>query len=91
MDEVSHFECAGSGVFARVSGEAWFHREWSCLGLLRPDVEDGWKQCGVCSSLLGPLQTLHLAQMWLLALQSAAAVHVGVDALNAVRHVGRFD
>ena len=46
MDEVSHFECAGSGVSARVSGEAWFHREWSCLDLLRPDVEDGWKQCG---------------------------------------------
>ena len=82
-EEVTHFECAGAGVFARVSGEAWFHREWGYLDLLRPDVEDALEeQCGLCSSVLGP---------WLLALQSAAAVHAGVDALNAVRHVGRCD
>ena len=40
MEEDSPFECAGAGVFARVSGEAWFHREWGYLDLLRPDVED---------------------------------------------------
>ena len=36
----------GLGVFARVSGEAWFHREWGYLDLLRPDVEDCLEQCG---------------------------------------------
>ena len=83
MEEVSHFECAGAGVFARVSREAWFRREWGYLDLMRLDVEDCLEQCG--------LQTLHRTEMWLLALQSAAAVHVDVDDLNAIRQVGRFD
>ena len=49
----------------------------SCLGL---------------SSLLGPLQTVQRAEFWgvVLALQATNAVHLGVDNLNVVRHVGRL-
>ena len=35
VEEVSNFECAGAGVFARVSGEAWFLRECGHLDFLR--------------------------------------------------------
>ena len=93
MEEVSHFECAGAGVFARVSGEAWFHREWGYLDLLRPDVEDGyvalcffrcrlctWQRCGSwrCSLLL--LCVL----LWSLSMQFAMLV-VLIDGLLSRR------
>ena len=40
----------------------------------------------------GPLQTVQRAELWgvILALQSSDAVHVGVDNLGVVRHVGRL-
>ena len=40
----------------------------------------------------GPLQSVQRAEMWgvILALQSAVAVHLGVDDLCVVRHVGRL-
>ena len=43
-------------------------------------------------SVPGPLQTVQRAELWgsTLALQSADAVHVGVDNLGVVRHVGRL-
>ena len=43
-------------------------------------------------SVLGPLQTVQRAELWgvILALQSADAVHIGVDSLGVVRHVGRL-
>ena len=46
---------------------------------------------GFCS-VLGPLQTVWKAEMWgaILALQPSDAVHLGVDDLNVVRHVGRL-
>ena len=42
--------------------------------------------------LPGPLQSVQRAEMWgvILALQSSGAVHLGVDHLNVVRHVGRL-
>ena len=44
------------------------------------------------SSLPGPLQTVQRAEFWgvVLALQATNAVHLGVDNLNVVRHVGRL-
>ena len=46
---------------------------------------------GFCS-VLGPLQSVQRAEMWgvILALQSSSAVHLGVDNLGVVRHVGRL-
>ena len=40
----------------------------------------------------GPLQSVQRAEMWgvILALQSSSAVHLGVDNLGVVRHVGRL-
>ena len=38
-----------------------------------------------------PIQTVQRAEMWgvILALQFSSAVHLGVDNLGVVRHVGR--
>ena len=43
-------------------------------------------------SVPGPLQTVRRAELWgvILALQSADAVHIGVDNLGVFRHVGRL-
>ena len=43
-------------------------------------------------SVPGPLQTVQRAELWcdILALQSSDAVHVGVDNLGVVLHVGRL-
>ena len=48
--------------------------------------------CRGFSSVLGPLQTVQRAEMWgvILALQTSRAIHLGVDNLGVVRHVGRF-
>ena len=45
---------------------------------------------GFCS-VPGPLQTVQRAELWgvILALQASRGVHLGVDNLNVVRHVGR--
>ena len=46
---------------------------------------------GFCS-VPGPLQSVQRAEMWgvILALQTSRAVHLGVDNLGVVRHVGRL-
>ena len=46
---------------------------------------------GFCS-VPGSLQSVQRAEMWgaILALQSSGAVHLGVDNLGVVRHVGRL-
>ena len=53
----------------------------------------GDPQCcqGFCS-VPRPLQSVQRAEMWgvILALQSSGAVHLGVDNLSVVRHVGRL-
>ena len=48
--------------------------------------------CRAFVSVPGPLQTVQRAELWvvILALQSDKAVHVGVDNLGVVRHVGRL-
>ena len=40
----------------------------------------------------GPIHTVQRAEFWrgVLALQASTAVHLGVDNLNVVRHVGRL-
>ena len=46
---------------------------------------------GFCS-VPGPLQTVQRAELWgvILALQASDGVHLGVDNLGVVRHVGRI-
>ena len=46
---------------------------------------------GFCS-VPGPLQTVQRAELWgvILALQANDGVHLGVDNLGVVRHVGRI-
>ena len=46
---------------------------------------------GFCS-VPGPLQTVQRAELWgiILALQASDSVHLGVDNLGVVRHVGRM-
>ena len=48
--------------------------------------------CTAFVSVPGPLQTVQRAELSevILALQSAEAVHIGVDNLGVVRHVGRL-
>ena len=55
-------------------------------------VDGGVSSCRGFLSVPGPLQSVQRAEMWgvILALQSSGAVHLGVDNLGAVRHVGRL-
>ena len=48
--------------------------------------------CRRYCSVPGPLQTVQRAELWgvILALQASRGVHLGVDNLNVVRHVGRM-
>ena len=52
----------------------------------------GLPSCGGFCSVPGPLQSVQRAEMWgvILALQSSGAVHLGIDNLGVVRHVGRL-
>ena len=56
--------------------------------VLNPDVAS----CTGFCSVPGPLQSVQRAEMWgvILALQTSRAVHLGVDNLGVVRHVGRL-
>ena len=57
---------------------------------VRPEGEV--QSCKGFCSFPGPLQSVQRAVMWrvILALQSSGAVHLGVDNLGVVRHVGRL-
>ena len=46
----------------------------------------------VFCSVLGPLQSVQRAELWgvILALQTSRAIHLGVENLGVVRHVGRL-
>ena len=48
--------------------------------------------CRGFHSVPGPLQSVQMSEMWgvILALQTSSAVHLGVDNLGVVRHVGRL-
>ena len=70
----------------------WRYRRWwhfDDLGLTPDGLSSS---CLGFSSLPGPLQTVQKAEFWgvVLALQAANSVHLGVDNLNVVRHVGRL-
>ena len=46
----------------------------------------------VSAQFLGPLQTVRRAELWgvILALQASDGVHLGIDNMGVVRHIGRI-
>ena len=66
----------------------WDVRSWSLVDLIHP-VGNVPSCRGFCSVPV-PFQSVQRVELWrvILALQSSCAVHLGVDNLNVVRHVG---
>ena len=90
LDSITGVSTAGAGIFAHQSELCWSGRRWGHVDLVQSDGVA--HSCGGFVSVPGPLQTVQSAELWVvtLALQSADAVHVGVDNLSVVRHVGRL-
>ena len=90
LDRVTGVSSSGAGFFAHQPVSCWDHRYWDHVDPVRPV---GDLQCcqGFCA-FPGPLQSVQSAELWgvILALQSSGAVHLGVDNLGVVRHVGRL-
>ena len=90
LDRVTGISSSGAGFFAHQSVNFWEDRRWGHVDHVRPagDVQS----CRGFCSVPGPLQSVQRAEMWgvILALQSSGAVHLGVDNLGVVRHVGRL-
>ena len=83
--------CCGAGCFTYRGSRLWSKWRW---GHLDEDVgEDA--VAGACRgfcSVPGPLQSVQRAEFWgvILALRADCGVHLGVDILSVVRHVGRL-
>ena len=90
LDSVTGVSAAGAGMFAHQSELCWRDRRWCHVDHVR-SVDVAHSGRGFVS-VPGPLQTVQRAELWgvILALQSADAVHIGVDNLGVVRHVGRL-
>ena len=90
-DKVSGSSSAGAGFSTGRFGSLWAERSWG-------HIDDGLQEDRVVStcrgycSVPGPLQSVQRAELWgvILALQASGGVHLGVDNLNVVRHVGRL-
>ena len=91
-DEVSGSAWAGAGVYARLHADNWRYRRWGHFDDLGLTPDGLSSSCLGSCSLPGPLQTVQRAEFWgvVLALQATNAVHLGVDSLNVVGHVGRL-
>ena len=90
LDQVTGVSSSGAGFFAHQSVNLWDNR-W--LGHVdRVQSDDGLPSCRGFISVPGALQSVQRAEMWgvLLALQSSGVVHLDVDNLGVVRHVGRL-
>ena len=90
-DKVSGVSSAGAGCFTLRDRRLWDCWNW---GHLDDDVHDGSvvSACRGFLSVPGPLQTVQRTKLWgvILALQASDGVHLGVDNLGVVRHVGRI-
>ena len=90
-DRMSGANSAGAGCFAYRVSRLWASWRW---GHWDNDVGDGAvvSACRGFCSVPGPLQTVQRAELWgvILALQASDGVHLGVDNLGVVRHVGRI-
>ena len=86
LDKVAGISSSGAGFFADHAASFCDVRSWGQVDLIHP--VGNVPSC----SVPGPLQSVQRAELWgvILALQSSGAVHVGVDNLGVVRHVGRL-
>ena len=90
LDQVTGVPSSGAGFFANQSDDCWKERRWGHVDHVLSEGEV--HSCRGFCSVPGPLQSVQRAEMWgvILALQSSGAVHLGVDILGVVRHVGRL-
>ena len=90
LDSVTGVCAAGADMFSHHSEICWSDRSWGHVDRVQSVGVD--HSCRAFVSVPGPLQTVQRVELWgvVLALQSAEAVHVGVDNLGVVRHVGRL-
>ena len=90
LDHLTGVSSSGSGFFAHQAEHFWRGRRWSHVDGIRLDPDLACCK-GFCS-VPGPLQSVQRAEMWgdILALQTSRAVHLGVDNLGVVRHIGRL-
>ena len=90
-DKVSGVSSAGAGCFTFRVRRLWACWNW---GHWNDGVGDGSvvSACRGFLSVPGPLQTVQMAELWgvILALQAGDGIHLGVDNLGVVRHVGRI-
>ena len=90
-DRMSGVSSAGAGCFTYRVSRLWANWKW---GHWDDDVGDGSvvSACRGFCSVPGPLQTVQRAELWgvILALQADDGVHLGVNNLGVVRHVGRI-
>ena len=84
------FPLPGSGFFAHQAAHFWRGCGWGHVDGIRTDPDPA--RCRGFCSVPGPLQSVQRAELWgvILALQTSRAVHLGVDNLGVVRHVGRL-
>ena len=89
LDRVTGVSSSGSGFLAHQAERFWRGCRWGHVDGVYPDLDRAY--CRGFSSV-GPLQSVQRAEMWgvVLALQTSRAVHLGVDNLGVVRHVGRL-
>ena len=90
LDHLTGVSASGAGFFAHHSEHSWSGRRWGHVDTVL--LDRSLVCCRGFSSVPGPLQTAQRAEMWgvNLALQTPRAVHLGVDNLGVVRHVGRL-
>ena len=90
LDRVTGVSSSGAEFFAHQCEICWSHRRWGHVDGVRAD--DDVSSCRGFRFVTGPLQSIQRAEMWgvILALQSSRAVHLAVDNLGVVRHVGRL-
>ena len=90
LDRLTGVSSSGSGFFAHQAERFWRGCRWGHVDGIRPDLDQAYCR-GFCS-VPGPVQSVQRAEMWgvILAFHSSRAVHLGVDNLGVVRHVGRL-
>ena len=90
-DKSSGVSSAGAGCFTFRDRRLWSYWNWGHWdeGVRDDSVASACR--GFCS-VPGLLQTVQRAELWgiILALQASDSVHLGVDNLGVVRHVGRM-
>ena len=90
LDHLTGVSSSGAGFFAHQAERFWRGCRWGHVDDIRTDLDHVCCR-GFCS-VPGPLQSVQRAELWgiILALQTSRAVHLGVDNLGVVRHVGRL-